>query len=268
MYTPFKSFCEILSSWRALLRAWPSRKAVSPGKIATGSPRRRRRLVMTADRIQSSTRKNHLKAVQISTLLRAFVLSLILHIAFGATSYALLYLADHYASNQKLPTGHLLTTDVTFEKLNQTEYAPSKVEQKGLLATASTAPLKTSVASTTQHAKSGKNKQKQSVNNADQTSSHEGSAIPKQTQNLIPDINNVYPEYPEEERQNGREATCIVKMTLVNGAVETMLFQDASINCSKAFQDAARTALSSWHFSGVKKHPIDHVVPIIFRLHD
>ncbi len=208
--------------------------------------------------------------MKISVFLRAFLLSLALHLALGATSYALLHLVD-YSTAYKLPTGRLLTVEVAFESVKSAlSISDSIVDQKdGDMVIHSPSPpitKKVSIGkavSKRNHADKGQTKDEVSVDDRQSA----GSSLPKPYQKLPLD-QPIRVNYPEEERMQGKEALCIINIHIVHGKIQALHLSDTSHNCLASFQREAFIAISEKLFSHLSKDSAYYMMPIHFRLED
>ncbi|MDP3371825.1 MAG: energy transducer TonB [Candidatus Paracaedibacteraceae bacterium] len=184
------------------------------------------------------------------SLMRSLIISSILHIGFGASSFAIWHaLQQNSYSRHTLPQKNILTTSVEFipiktiepkiqSSINQeTSVKKAKSPQKKLIH----AQIKPSILS---------------------TDSNHGSSLP----DILPHPENRHPDYPEEARNEGVEAICVMKIRIMkNGTVQSV----ESINkegCPPLFVKAAQKALFSWKFSTHQSAFIDKTVPITFKL--
>ena len=202
-----------------------------------------------------------------SIFVRAFLLSITLHIVLGATSYALLYLSDYY-TNHTLPTGRLLTADVTFEPVKSTVIVSHSVtdENDGDKVIPSSLFVKKKITS-------GKGMSKHHYPKDDPVTDdtvrneHEiaVSSLPKPYQKL-PSDQAIQVNYPEEERLEGREALCIIHIHVVNRKIKTIQLSTDSHNCLPAFKREAFIAIREKSFAGLSANSTHYRVPIYFRL--
>ncbi len=202
-----------------------------------------------------------------SIFLRAFLLSITLHIALGATSYALLHLSDYY-TNHTLPTGRLLTVDVAFEPVKSTVVVSNSVINENddrSIQSSSRSVVKKIVGGNRvskhnypkdDHVKDDTVHNKQEV---------AASSLPKPYQEL-PSDQAIQVNYPEEERLEGREALCIIHIHVINRKIKGIQLSPDSHNCLPAFKREAFIAIREKSFARLSAEPTHYRVPIYFRL--
>ena len=73
--------------------------------------------------------------------------------------------------------------------------------------------------------------------------------------------------YPEEARLIGKEAFCVMKISIApNGQVQTVNLENDTKNCPAVFMREARKTISAWRFSPHRSGYIERLVPIKFKL--
>lgn len=193
--------------------------------------------------------RNIAKTIQSFT--KFLFLSIMLHLAFCATSYALWYVVKTISlSSNKLQKGEILTTTV--------EFIPSQSAREN-----------PSPALSIEKRVSPQRKQQTSRNNAREKANkkslqtHAGSTL----SDIIADPKNKPPVYPEEARLIGKEALCILKISIAqNGSVHKIVLQNDTNHCPAVFLREAKKAISKWQFSTHNAKCIERSVPINFRL--
>ncbi|MES2253008.1 MAG: energy transducer TonB [Pseudomonadota bacterium] len=87
------------------------------------------------------------------------------------------------------------------------------------------------------------------------------------TLNIIPHPDNQHPIYPEEARQDGLEATCLLKILISpNGTVHAAEAINSSQRCPACFAKAAQKTLLTWRFTPQRSGYTERIVPIEFKL--
>ena len=131
------------------------------------------------------------------SLTRSFIVSITLHMTFGATSYALWHVAttSRYTGT-KLPKGQFLTTSVEFECIS--------TKQK-------TAVLRKISDSSSAHSASAINTK---VSNQKPIQKNAQPGEISSLMDITPHPDNRHPIYPEEARLDGHEANCLVKIKI------------------------------------------------------
>lgn len=190
-------------------------------------------------------------AKTIHSITKSLLLSIALHLAFCATSYALWHAIKTISlSSNKLQKGEFLTASVTFIPSHATKdhQAPKTLKEKAL------PPQNKQVIY-----------QKNTSGKASAASSYNQTA--STLSDIIADPKNKSPMYPEEARLIGKEALCILKITIApNGSVQKIVLENDQKSCPGVFMREARKAVILWQFSPHRSEPIERTVPINFKL--
>jgi len=185
------------------------------------------------------------------SIIKTLMASITLHIFFCATSYAL-WEALRMASFSKGKTTEraFLTASVEFRPLGtkETITVSADIKEESLYP------------SSPNYARQNHSHQKNIATDSQDT---KDSIMP----NIIPHPDNKDPIYPEEARQDGLEATCIVKLLICpNGTIHSVKIMSTSQSCPACFGKAAQKTLSAWRFSPHKSAYTERIVPIEFKL--
>jgi TonB family protein len=184
------------------------------------------------------------------SLTRSFVVSITLHMTFGATSYALLHvITTSPHTRTKLPKGQFLTTSVEFECISTKQKTPVLTKINDSSAAHSASVINTKVSN-----------QKPIQKN---TQPGESSSL----MDIIPHPDNRHPIYPEEARLEGHEANCLVKIKIrSNGVIHTSEIINDIKNCPAIFRREAKKTISMWRFSAHRAEYVEKLIPIKFKL--
>jgi TonB family protein len=187
----------------------------------------------------------------IRSLAKSLLLSLTLHLACGVTSYALWHAMKAIPlSSNKLKKGEFLTASVEFVALPSTHSDP-------ISASAS----KITIAQQKSHLIGRQKTRTQNI--AMHRHPHTGSTLP----DIIPSPENKHPMYPEEARLTGKEALCIMKISVApNGTIHQVVLENDSKSCPAVFMREAKKTISTWQFSPHRSGYIERTVPIKFKL--
>ena len=190
-------------------------------------------------------------AQTIRSFAKSLLLSLILHLACGVTSYALWYaLQATSLTYSKLKKGEFLTTSIEF-----VAFSPSQSDPISANTRESTIALQKARLSSLE-----KTKNKNIMTHSQQ---HVGSTL----SDIIPNPENKHPTYPEEARLVGREALCIMKISIApNGTIHKVDLENGTKDCPSMFMHEAKKAISTWRFSPHRSGYAERTIPIKFSL--
>lgn len=192
------------------------------------------------------------KIVQtIRSLAKSLLLSFALHLTFVVTSYALWHaMKTAQLSTNKLQKGECLTATVEFSA-----FTPPQTDHVSTHTNESPISVKKRHFATAQ-------KEKNQSNSA-QNQQQMGSTL----SDIVPSPENRQPRYPEEARLIGKEALCVIRISITpNGDVQTVSLENDTKNCPAVFMREARKAVSAWRFSPHRSGQIERLVPIKFKL--
>ena len=183
---------------------------------------------------------------------RSLIISITLHMVLGATSYALWQaIKTSSLSHKKLPRGKLLTAAIEFEPVTAYQTPPLLSKSKE---TKNIYPVQA-------HSSYKKIMYQNEIAHGPQQ--NEGSALSE----IIPHQNNKRPCYPEEARLEGREAICIMRISIApNGNVHKMEAKSDKENCPEVFIREAKEAIATWKFSTHLTGYVERTVPIEFKM--
>ncbi len=187
----------------------------------------------------------------IRSLAKSLLLSCALHLACGVTSYALWHAMKAIPlSANKLQKGEFLTASV--------EFVASVAPQIGAI---SASKNKTTTPHRQKYVASQQKEKRDDVSTLNNY--QPGSTL----SDISPSPDNKHPMYPEEARLIGKEALCIMKITVApNGSIHTINLENDAMNCPAVFMREAKKAVSTWQFSPHRSGYVERTVPIKFKL--
>lgn len=181
----------------------------------------------------------------------AVLLSAMGHLVVFASAYYLTVFDEPTNNTQALPLGDSTTFNVSFEPLLSQPQPTVLTPLSQDIVPHSKRPFVNRKTDSTAH-----DSVKGKVDGSSLTTlptkpslSHQASLRP--ITDLKPYAQNPLPIYPEEERQEGNQATCSFLVSVTgDGEVSTIAYDesDSGQNCVVAFQKAARHALKQWKF--------------------
>ncbi len=187
----------------------------------------------------------------IRSFAKSLLLSLTLHLACGVTSYALWHAMKAASlSHNKLKKGEFLTASVEFITHPSTQSDPIQISTS-----------KTNIAQQKLHLIARQKARVHSIATPNQ------QQIGSSLSDIVPSPENKHPLYPEEARLIGKEALCIMKISIApDGHIDTINLENGTKNCPAVFVREAKKTISAWRFSPHRAGYIEKIVPIKFKL--